>query len=96
MVIVLAFDSFCGRDVGQHTFVGKGFNRTGLASVLFRDNEGTLGAAFERNDQPTTGLGRGAKEAVKRLKMAVLAQYELLCVWEIEDKWHLNRSHTKQ
>jgi hypothetical protein len=53
MVVVLAFYTFCGRDVGQHAFVGKGINLMGPASIFIMDNEGTLGAAFERKDQST-------------------------------------------
>jgi hypothetical protein len=57
VVVVLEFYTFCVWDVEQHAFVGKGINRMGSASVLFKGIEGTLGAAFERIDQSTKSMG---------------------------------------
>jgi hypothetical protein len=63
MVVVLPFYTFCGREVGQHIFVGKGINRLGVfreTRVLLRDNEGhwemLLRGTLSQQSEWTEGL----------------------------------------
>ena len=42
------------------------------------------------------GAAKEAKEVVKKVLGRQFLQSINCCIWEIEEKWHRNRSHTQQ